>query len=121
MSDKYYRGIKNSINDTKYKLQFASMSLKINEDENNIDGIKNDISGISDFSDEIGTNKSDIASNLAKINDNESNITSNLGKLNNIKNDMTIKIKKDIYEKTFIISNMYTTYNNKKIANININ
>ena len=34
---------------------------------------------------------------------------------------MTIKIKKDIYEKTFIISTMSTNYNSKKIANININ
>ena len=40
--------------------------------------------------------------------------------MNNIKNDMTIKIKKDIYEKTFIISNMNTNSNGKKIANINI-
>ena len=31
---------------------------------------------------------------------------------------MTIKIKKDIYEKTFIISNMDTNSNIKKIANI---
>ena len=63
MSDKYYRGIKESINDTKYKLQLASMPLKINENKNNINGIKNDISGINTFSDEISTNKSDIASN----------------------------------------------------------
>ena len=31
---------------------------------------------------------------------------------------MTIKIKKDIYEKTFIISTMNTNSNSKKIANI---
>ena len=35
--------------------------------------------------------------------------------MNNIKNDMTIKIKKDIYEKTFIISNMNTNSNGKKL------
>ena len=34
---------------------------------------------------------------------------------------MTIEIKKDIYEKTFIISTMSTNYNSKKIVNININ
>ena len=120
MSDKYYRGIKKYMDDTKYKSQLASMTLKINENKNNINVIKNDISGINDFSDKIDTNVNSITSNLTKINDNESNITSNLGKLNNIKNNMTIKIKKDIYEKTFIISTMSTNYNTKKIADMNI-
>ena len=121
MADKYYRGLKESMDDTKYKLQLASMSLKINENKNNINGIKNDISGINDFSGKIDTNENDISNNLTKINDNESNITYNLTKLNNIKNNMTIKIKKDIYEKTFIISTMTTNFNSKKIARININ
>ena len=53
MSDKYYRGLRNFLNDTKYKLQLASMTLKIDENKNNISGIKNNISGINDFSDEI--------------------------------------------------------------------
>ena len=48
MSNKYYRGIRNSIDDTKYKLQLASMSLKINENKHNINGIKSNISGIND-------------------------------------------------------------------------
>ena len=43
MSAKYYRGLRNSLNDVKYKLQFASMSLKINENKNNVNGIKSDI------------------------------------------------------------------------------
>ena len=47
MSDRYYRGLKNIINDTKHKLQLASMNLKINENKNSISGIKNDIYGIS--------------------------------------------------------------------------
>ena len=29
MADKYYHGSRNSINDTKYKLQLASMTLKL--------------------------------------------------------------------------------------------
>ena len=115
MSDKYYRGLRNSIDDTKYKLQFAGMTLKINENKNIINGIKNDISGLNAFSDEIGTNKTDVASNLTKINTNKTDITSNLGKLNNIKNDMIIKIKKDIYKKIFIISTMSTNSNSKKL------
>ena len=31
MSDKYYRGIRSFIDDTKYTLQLVSMTLKINE------------------------------------------------------------------------------------------
>ena len=34
---------------------------------------------------------------------------------------MSIKIKKDIYQKTFIIPNMSTNYNSKKIGDIYIN
>ena len=77
MSDKYYRGLRNIINDTKHKLQLASMTLKINENKNNISGIKNDISGINNFSDKIDTNTSSISSNLGKIDTNTSNISSN--------------------------------------------
>ena len=75
MSNKYYRGLISSINDVKYKLQLASMTLKINENKNNITGIKNDISEINNFSD--------------KMNDNETNISDNLIKINNIKNDLS--------------------------------
>ena len=53
MSDKYYRGLRNSLNDTKNELQLASMTSKINENKNNIFGIKSDISGINDFSEKI--------------------------------------------------------------------
>ena len=65
-TDKYYRGIKKSMDDTKYKLQLASMELKINENKNDINGIKSDISIIDDFSDDIGTNTSNTSSNLKK-------------------------------------------------------
>ena len=88
MSDKYYRGLRNIINDTKYKLQLASMTLKINENKNNISGIKNDISEINNFSDKINDNTNDIASNLSKINDNTNDITSNLTKIGNNKNNI---------------------------------
>ena len=60
MSDKYYRGLRNFLNDTKYKLQLASMSLKINENKTNIIGIKSDISGINNFSDKINDTDDDI-------------------------------------------------------------
>ena len=82
MSDKYYRGLRNIINDTKYKLQLASMTLKINENKNSISGIKNDISEINNFSDKINDNETSISDNLSKINDNTNDIVSNLGKIN---------------------------------------
>ena len=67
MSDKYYRGLRNILNDTKHKLQLASMTLKINENKNSISGIKNDISEINNFSDKINDNEtSSISTNLNK-------------------------------------------------------
>ena len=68
MSDKYYRGLKNFLNDTKYKLQLTSMTLKIDENKNNITRIKNDISRINNIS-------SDISNNSNEINYIKSNIT----------------------------------------------
>ena len=94
MSDKYYRGLRNILNDTKYKLQLASMTLKINENKNSISGIKNDISGINNFSDKIDTNTSSISSNLSKINTNTSSI-SNIS-------EFILKSDKD-FEKTYNI------------------
>ena len=102
MSDKYYRGLRNTLNDVKNKLQLASMTLKINENKNSISGIKNDISGINNFSDKINDNTNDIASNLTKIGDNETNISSNLGKINDIK---SILPKSEIFKKTYGITN----------------
>ena len=88
MSDKYYRGLKKFLNDTKYKLQLASITLKINENKNSISGIKNDISEINNFSDKINDNENNISDNLGKINDNENNISDNLGKINDNKDNI---------------------------------
>ena len=81
MSDKYYRGLRNILNDTKYKLQLASMTLKINENKNDISGIKSDISGINNFSDKINDNSSNISSNKGLIDTNTSDISTNLEKI----------------------------------------
>ena len=89
MSDKYYRGLKSTIDDVKNKLQLASMTLKINENKNSISGIKSDISGINNFSDKINDNSSNISSNLDKINDNDNDIDEIRSNLNNIKNELT--------------------------------
>ena len=102
MSDKYYRGLINSLNDVKYKLQLASMTLKINENKNNITGIKNDISEINNFSDKINDNKDNIADNLEKINDNKDNIADNLEKINDIKSLLPTS---EIFKKTYSIKN----------------
>ena len=84
MSDKYYRGLKNFLNDTKYKLQLASMTLKINKNKNSISGIKNDISEINNFSDKINDNETNISDNLSKINTNKSDIDEIKSNLSNI-------------------------------------
>ena len=89
MSDKYYRGLRNSLNDTKYKLQLASMTLKINENKNSISRIKNDISEINNFSDKINDNETNISDNLGKINNNDNDIDEIRSNLNNIKNDLS--------------------------------
>ena len=86
----------------------------------------------------IGANESAISSNLTKLNNlnlkvnakildwllrEAFNISLNIvisSKLNNIKNNTSIKIKKDIYEKTFTILNTSTNYNSKKIADMYI-
>ena len=82
MSDKYYRGLKSTIDDVKNKLQLASMTLKINENKNSISGIKNDISEINNFSDKINDNETNISDNLGKINDNTNDIASNSEQIN---------------------------------------
>ena len=84
MSDKYYRGLKNFLNDAKYKLQLASMTLKINENKNSISGIKNDISEINNFSDKINDNETNISDNLSKINTNKSDFDKINSNLSNI-------------------------------------
>ena len=93
MSDKYYRGLKNVLNDTKYKLQLASMTLKINENKNNITGIKNDISGINNLG-KINDNETNISDNLGKINTNTSSISDNLGKINTNTSDISNNLSK---------------------------
>ena len=100
MSDKYYRGLKNFLNDTKYKLQLSSMTLKINENKNNITRIKNDISRINNI-------LSDISNNSNEINYIKSNITKSY--LKNIYNilfyneEKQINSKEIFYEKIFVI------------------
>ena len=98
MSDKHYRGLRNSLNDTKYKLQLASMTLKINENKNNINGRKSDISRINNFSD--------------KMNDNENSISNNLEKIDNF-TKYILKSNKD-FEQTYIFEKQIFRFDNDK-------
>ena len=107
MVDRYWRKIESVENDIENSMQISNILLKLK-------GYDEKLSDLS----KIDTNKNSISSNLSRIGNNESNISSNLEVINNIENNMTIKIKKDIYKKTFIIPNMSTNYNNKKIADI---
>ena len=79
MADRYYRKIKKSFDDVKYKLQFTAMELKLKNNEN------------------------DISDNLKKIETNETDITSNLTKkkIDNIEKDKTIIRKNIIFDKTY--------------------
>ena len=119
MSDKYYRGLRNTLNDVKNKLQLASMTLKINENKNNIFGIKNDISEINNFSDKINDNETNISTNLTKINDNETNISTNLTKINNNETNISTNLtkintnKSDIDEINSNLSNIDFNSGNK--------
>ena len=114
MSDKYYRGLISSINDVRYKLQLASMTLKINENKNNITGIKNDMSGINNFSDKINDNETNISGNLGKINTNTGDIASNLGKINNNNtNDITDNLGKINNNSSDISDNLGKINDNK--------
>ena len=124
MVDRYWQKIEDVENYIENSIQISSILLKLegyDEKLGDLSKIGNNENNISSNLSKIDKNKDDIASNLGKIDTNKDNISSNLKKINNIENDMTIKIKKDIYKKTFIIPNMSTNYNSKKIGDKYIN
>ena len=119
ISNKYYRGLRSSLNDVKYKLQLASMTLKINENKNSISVIKNDVSEINNFSDKINDNETNISDNLPKIGDNETNISNNLSKIGDSENNISTNLgkintnKSDIDEINSNLSNIDFNSGNK--------
>ena len=136
MVDRYWRKIESVENDIENAIQISSILLKlkgydeklsdlskIGHNENNISSNSGQIStnegNISSNSGRIATNEGNVSSNSGRISTNEGNILSNLSKINNIENDM--KINNDIYNKTFIIPNMFTTWRSKLIFDITIN
>ena len=105
MVDRYWRKIEDVENDIENSMQISSILLKLKGyDEKLGDLFK------------IGNNENSISSNLNKIGVNTDNIESNTIKLNNT----NTKIRKDIFKKKYIISNMEGNSNYKSIANINI-
>ena len=71
MVDRYYRKIDNVENDIENAMQISGILLKLK-------GYDKKLGELS----KIGTNESNISSNLGKINTNDGNISSNLGKKN---------------------------------------
>ena len=96
MVDRYYRKIEDIENNIENAMQISSILLKLKENDKKLEG-------------------------LSKIDTNTDNISSNLGKINNIENDISIKFRKDIYDKTFVISDMSTNKNSDLIGDIYIN
>ena len=109
MVDRYWRQIEDVENDIENSMQISSILLKLKGYDKRLEGLS-----------KIGDNEDNISSNLSKIGDNENNISSNLSKINNIENDIAIKIRKDIHNKTFVISNMSTNKNSNLIADMYI-
>ena len=125
----YYRKPINKVaDDVKLKMQMGALPLKLSE---NIDKMNDLI--------EVDKNiKKDASSNTSKIFTNETNISSNLIELNSIKKNINVEIRKDIFDKTYILPNkaidfvgnkifkifsksIYINYSNEGVFNINTN
>ena len=103
MTDRYYMKIKKSIDDTKYKLQFAAMTLNLKNNENNI---SSNLNKIKNNENEIITIK-DI--DLSKIN---TNVSTNLEKIYTIENDIiNIFPSLKIFDKKYNIKNQSFNFN----------
>ena len=103
MVERYWRKIESIENDIENSMQISSILLRLK-------GYDEKLSDLS----KIDTNKNDISSNLEKINTNKNDISNNLEKINDIKSDMTIKIKKNIFDKTYVIPNKTISFNGNK-------
>ena len=133
MVDRYWRKIEDVENDIENSMQISSKLLKLKgyDDDlgkistntgaisTNSGQISTNTGAISTNSGQISTNTGAISTNTGNISTNEGNISSNLSKINNIENDM--KISNDIYNETFIISNMSPYSRSKLIFDKTIN
>ena len=91
----YYREVEKSVNDLKYKMQIAALTLNVNKN-------KSDIKTLRD-------------TNLLKINTNKINISSNLEKINGISSNLI----KEVFNKSYIIEKQNFSFDkNKHFFNI---
>ena len=100
-------------------MQISNILLKLKGYDVDLGKIDTNENNISSNSGLINTNTGSISTNLGLINTNTSSIISNFKKINNIEND--IKITDDLYNETFVISNMSTTLRSKIIFSKTIN
>ena len=117
MVDRYWRKVESVKEEIENSMQISSILLKLKEyDEkvNDLSKIGTNKTDIASNFKKINTNKNDISNNLKKIGTNKTNISNNLEKINDIESDMTIKIKKDIFDKTYIIPNKTISFNGNK-------
>ena len=119
MVDRYWRKIEDVENDIENSMQISSILLRLKGYDDDLGKISTNTGAISTNSGQISTNTGAISTNTGNISTNEGNISSNLSKINNIENDM--KISNDIYNETFIISNMSTYSRSKLIFDKTIN
>ena len=125
----YYRKPVNKVvDDVKLKMQLSALTLKLTENNDKIDDLL-----------KVDKNfKKDVSNNLTKIGNNETDISFNLIELNKIKNNINVKIRKGIFDKTYITPNkninfitnkafkifstsIYNNYSNEGVFNINTN
>ena len=91
----YYRKIEKSINELKYKMQIAALTLNVNKNKSDIKTLKDN--------------------NLLKINTNKINISNNLDKINDISSNLT----KQVFNKKYIVEKQNFNFNaNKHFFNI---
>ena len=95
MVDQYWRKIESVENDIENSIQISGILLKLKGYDEKL-------------------------SDLGKISTNTGAISTNLTKIDNIENDIAIKNRNDIYNKTFVISNISTNENSDLIADIYI-
>ena len=136
----YYRKtVNNVVDNVKLKMQIASLTLKLSENNGNISSnlskinintsdisnsktdISSNLSKINTNTSDISNSKTDISSNLSKINTNTSNISSNLSKINTNKSDISSNLSKINTNESNISSNLSKINTNKSNITNNYN
>ena len=114
------------INESFVKVSYLDkndISLKIEDNENNISSnlskISDNENNISSNSSKISDNENNISSNLSKISDNENNISSNLSKISDNSSDVSSNLSKIEDNENNISSNLSKINNNSSEISTN--